>query len=173
MESVIFEILSKGVIISTNSSKFQKEASWLMEEENFESLNRTLNKIGLYLVGENGYFYLSKDLKADEEEKFFNSHKQLILAIAQLKKVFVHLDKGHKIKKSEFIKRFEAKKDEKIIKALFDTSDIIEVTDKLFNLLERFYVIENRGKKDEYFVLNSINYYLDIVDAISEGEVDE
>jgi len=173
MESVIFEILSKGVIISSNSSKFIKEATWLMEDENFNSLNNTLNKIGLYLIGENGYFYLSKDLKAEEEEKFFNSHKALILAIAQLKKVFVHLDKGHKIKKSEFIKRFEAKKDEKIIKALFDTDDLIEITDKLFNMLERNYVIEAKSKKDEYIVLNAINYYLDIVDAISEGEVNE
>jgi hypothetical protein len=173
MESIIFEILSKGVIISTNSSKFQKEASWLMDDDNFNSLNKILNKLGMYLVGENGYFYLSKDLKSDEEEKFFNSHKALILAIAQLKKVFVHLDKGHKIKKSEFIKRFESKKDEKIIKALFDTDDLIEITDKLFNMLERFYVIESKSKKDEYIVLNSINYYLDIVDAISEGEVDE
>ncbi len=172
MESVIFEILSKGVIISSNSSKFIKEATWLMEDENFNSLNKTLNRLGLYLVGENGYFYLSKDLKSDEEDKFFNAHKQLILAIAQLKKVFVHLDKGHKIKKSEFIKRFEAKKDDKIIKALFDTEDLMEITDKLFNMLEKNYVIESKSK-DEYLVLNAINYYLDIVDAISEGEVDE
>ncbi len=172
MESVIFEILSKGVIISSNSSKFIKEATWLMEDDNFDSLNKTLNRLGLYLVGENGYFYLSKDLKSDEEDKFFNAHKQLILAIAQLKKVFVHLDKGHKIKKSEFIKRFEAKKDDKIIKALFDTEDLMEITDKLFNMLEKNYVIESKSK-DEYLVLNAINYYLDIVDAISEGEVDE
>ena len=96
MESVIFEILSKGVIISSNSSKFIKEATWLMEDDNFDSLNKTLNRLGLYLVGENGYFYLSKDLKSDEEDKFFNAHKQLILAIAQFKKVFVHLDKGIK-----------------------------------------------------------------------------
>ena len=169
MESVIFEILSRGIIISSNSSKFHQEATWLMEDENFGKLNRTLNKIGLYLIGENGYFYLSKDLKPDEEEKFFNSHKALILAIAQLKKVFVHLDKGQKIKKSEFIKRFEIKKDEKIIKALFDTDDLMEITEKLFNLLERSYVIESKSK-DEYNVLNSINYYLDIVDAISEEE---
>ena len=172
MESVIFEILSKGVIISSNSSKFIKEATWLMEDENFNSLNKTLNRLGLYLVGENGYFYLSKDLKSEEEDRFFNAHKQVILAIAQLKKVFVHLDKGHKIKKSEFIKRFEIKKDDKIIKALFDTDDLIEITDKLFNMLEKNYVIEAKSK-DEYLVLNSINYYLDIVDAIGEGEVDE
>ncbi|WP_456480084.1 condensin complex protein MksE [Nautilia sp.] len=173
MESVIFDILSKGIIISANSSKFQKEATWLMEDENYESLNKTLNRLGLYLIGENGYFYISKDLKADEEEKFFNSHKQLVLAIAQLKKIFIHLDKGHKIKKSEFIKRFESKKDEKIIKTLFDTDDLMEITDKLFSLLERNFVIEKRSEKDEYLVLNALNYYLDIVDALSEGDGDE
>ena len=167
MEEMIFDILSKGVIISTNSSKFKNEAMYLLDEENFKSFNELLNRIGFYLVGENGYFYLSKDLKAEEEEKFFNSHKDVILAIAQLKKVFVHLDKGHKIKKSEFIKRFDSKKDEKIIKALFNTNDLIEITDKLFNLLEKNYVLEAKSK-DEYLILNSIDYYLDIVNSIEE-----
>jgi len=168
MEEVIFDVLSKGVIISLNSSKYKNEAMYLLDEDNFNSFNALLNRLGFYLVGENGYFYLSKELKADEEEKFFNSHKNVILAIAQLKKVFVHLDKGHKIKKSEFIKRFDSKKDEKIIKYLFNTDDLIEITDKLFNLLERNYVIESKNK-DEYLVLNAIDYYLDIVDLV-EGE---
>ena len=168
MEEVIFDVLSKGVIISLNSSKYKNEAMYLLDEDNFNSFNALLNRLGFYLVGENGYFYLSKELKADEEEKFFNSHKNVILAIAQLKKVFVHLDKGHKIKKSEFIKRFDSKKDEKIIKYLFNTDDLMEITDKLFNLLERNYVIESKNK-DEYLVLNAIDYYLDIVDLV-EGE---
>ncbi len=168
MEEVIFDVLSKGVIISLNSSKYKNEAMYLLDEDNFNSFNALLNRLGFYLVGENGYFYLSKELKADEEEKFFNSHKNVILAIAQLKKVFVHLDKGHKIKKSEFIKRFDSKKDEKIIKYLFNTNDLMEITEKLFNLLDRNYVIESKNK-DEYLVLNAIDYYLDIVDLV-EGE---
>jgi len=169
MEEIIFEILSKGVIISTNSSKYKDEAMYLLDEDNFNSFNALLNRLGFYLVGENGYFYLSKDLKADEEEKFFNAHKNVILAIAQLKKVFVHLDKGHKIKKSEFIKRFDSKKDEKIIKYLFNTEDLMEITEKLFNLLEKSDVLEVKSS-DEYLVLNAIDYYLDIVSSISEGE---
>ena len=48
----------------------------------------------------------------------------------------------------------------------------MEITEKLFNLLERNFVIESKST-DEYIVLNSINYYLDIVDALSEGEIDE
>jgi hypothetical protein len=170
MESVIFDILSKGIIISTNSSKFIKEARWLLDEENFNSFNSLLNRLGFYLVGERGYFYLSKELKSSEEEKFLNAHKNIILAIALLKRVFLHLDKGHKIKKSDFIKRFESKKDEAIVRALFDSDDLIEITDKLFNLLEKNYVLERVSKQDEYLVLNSIDYYLDIVDAIGDEE---
>jgi hypothetical protein len=169
MESVVFDVLSKGIIVSTNSSKYKEIASYLLDGENFNNFNSIISKLGFYLVGENGYFYLSKELSSTEEEKFFNSHKQVILAVAQLKKVFVHLDKGHKIKKSEFIKRFDSKKDEKIIKALFDTDDLMEITDKLFNLLERNFVLEAKSS-DEYIVLNSINYYLDIVNSISEAE---
>lgn len=168
MEEVIFDILSRGIIISLNSSKYKNEAMYLLDEDNFNSFNALLNRLGFYLIGENGYFYLSKDLKSDEEEKFFNAHKNIILAIAQLKKVFVHLDKGHKIKKSEFIKRFDSKKDEKIIKYLFNTDDLMEITEKLFNMLERNYVIEAKSQ-DEYLVLNAIDYYLDIVNSI-EGE---
>jgi hypothetical protein len=169
MESLVFDVLSRGIIVSTNSSKYKDIAAFLLDEENFNSFNSIVSKLGFYLVGENGYFYLSKDLSAGEEEKFFNSHKQLILAIAQLKKVFIHLDKGHKIKKTEFIKRFDSKKDEKIIKMLFDTDDLMEITDKLFNLLERNFVLEAKSS-DEYIVLNAINYYLDIVNSISEAE---
>jgi len=167
MEEAIFNILSKGIIISTNSSKYKNEAMYLLDEENFNSFNTLLNRLGFYLVGENGYFYLSKDLKADEEDKFFNAHKDVILAIAQLKKVFIHLDKGYKIKKSEFIKRFDSKKDEKIIKTLFNSDDVMEITDKLFNMLEKNFVVEAKSK-DEYLVLNAIDYYLDIVNMISE-----
>ena len=170
MEEIIFEILSKGVIVSTNSSKYKDEAMYLLDEDNFNSFNSLLNRLGFYLVGENGYFYLSKELKSDEEEKFFNAHKNVILAIAQLKKVFVHLDKGHKIKKSEFIKRFDSKKDEKIIKTLFNSDDVMEITDKLFNLLERNYVLESKSA-DEYLVLNAIDYYLDIVSLVSEESI--
>jgi len=167
MEEIIFNILSKGIIISTNSSKYKNEAMYLLDEENFSSFNNLLNRLGFYLIGENGYFYLSKDLKSDEEEKFFNTHKEIILAIAQLKKVFIHLDKGYKIKKSEFIKRFDSKKDEKIIKTLFKSDDIMEITEKLFHLLEKNYLLETKSK-DEYLVLNAIDYYLDIVNALSE-----
>ena len=167
MEEIIFNILSKGIIISTNSSKYKNEAMYLLDEENFSSFNNLLNRLGFYLIGENGYFYLSKDLKSDEEEKFFNTHKEIILAIAQLKKVFIHLDKGYKIKKSEFIKRFDSKKDEKIIKTLFKSDDIMEITEKLFHLLEKNYLLEAKSK-DEYLVLNAIDYYLDIVNALSE-----
>jgi hypothetical protein len=169
MEKLVFETLSKGIIVSMNSSKYKEIASYLSDEENFENFNKIIKRLGFYIVGENGYFYLTKNLKADEEERFFNSHKQVILAVSQLKKVFIHLEKGHMIKKSEFIKRFESKKDEKIINALFDTENIMEITEKFFNLLEKNFVLENIDK-DKYLVLNAIDYYFDIVKIISEAE---
>ena len=165
----VFEILSKGIIVSTNSKKYEKAARFLSIDENFEEFDKSVAKIGFYLVGENGYFYLSKPLKRDEEEKFFNSHKDVILAIALLKKLFVHLEASHRIKKSDFIVRIKSKLNEveDIIKALFKTTDIMEVNDKLFNLLEKNSVLENISG-EEYTVLNSVYYYLDIVEGISD-----
>ena len=165
----VFEVLSKGIIVSTNSKKYEKVAKFLSIDENFEEFDKTVAKLGFYLVGENGYFYLSKPLKRDEEEKFFNSHKDIILAIALMKRLFVHLDASHKIKKSDFIVRIKTKFDEveDISKALFKTTDIMEISDKLFNLLEKASVLENVSG-EEYMVLNSIYYYLDIVEGISD-----
>ena len=166
----VFEVLSKGIIVSSNSSKFSEVAYFLSDEDNFNELNYLVNKLGFYLVGENGYFYLSKELDSSEEEKFINNHKDIILAIAQLKKVFVHLDSGSEIKITEFIKRFDSKKDEKIIKHLFGNDDLKTIAEKLFNMLTRAFVLEQINN-DEYKVLNSIYYYLDIVEMI--GEEDE
>ena len=165
----VFEILSKGIIVSTNSKKYEKMAKYLSIDENFEEVDKAVAKIGFYLVGENGYFYLSKALKKEDEEKFFNSHKDIILAIALIKRLFVHLDASHKIKKSDFIVRIKTKFDEveDVVKALFKTTDIMEISDKLFNLLEKNSVIENISG-EEYIVLNSIYYYLDIVEGISD-----
>ncbi len=168
--SDVFEVLSKGVIVSLNSSKFEGVANYLIDDENFNELNSVVQKLGFYLVGENGYFYLTKSLNSEELDKFINHHKNIILAIAQLKKIFVHLDRGFILKKSEFIKRFDSKKDEDIIKFLFKTDDLIEIVDRLFLMLEKAYVIEKKSE-DEYLVLNSIYYYLNIVDMV--GEEDE
>jgi len=52
----VFEVLSKGVIISTNSKKYENFAKFLSIEENFEELDKAVAKLGFYLVGENGYF---------------------------------------------------------------------------------------------------------------------
>jgi len=165
----VFEVLSKGVIISTNSKKYENFAKFLSIEENFEELDKAVAKLGFYLVGENGYFYLTKPVSKDDEEKFFNHQKDLILALALLKKLFVHIDVGHKIKKSDFIVRIKSKFEEvkDISKVLFKSEDIIEISDKFFNLLERNGVIES-VTKDEYLVLNAMYYYLDIVEAIDE-----
>jgi hypothetical protein len=167
----VFEVLSKGYIISNNSKKFENYARFLSDDENFDELNRIVNKLGFYLVGENGYYYLSKPLSLEESDKFFNSHKDVILAIALVKRLFIHLDVSHKIKQSDFIIRYKDKEDsvKDIAKALFKSEDVMEIKDKLFNLLERNFVFE-RLTTDEYFVLNSFNYYVDIVESLGGSD---
>jgi len=167
-----FEVLIKGVIISNNSNKFLEIANFLAIEDNFYELEEIFNKIGYNLVAENGYFYISKKTKLskDEIESFFNMHKKIIVAISILKQLYPLIGVGDIIKQTEFISLFCKKEDNNLkqklnflIKADFKTQ-----VEEFFKLLERAFVIEKESSKDKdsFKVLNSLNYYVKIVESV-------
>ena len=81
----VFKVLSKGIMVSINSQKYLGEAKFLMIDENFDELSGILKKLGFTLVGENGYFYISKKEKLNDTEvhAFINTHKNIFIAIAR------------------------------------------------------------------------------------------
>jgi len=172
IKSQIFDTLSKGIIISINSDKYHDMANYLSIDENFEAFNEIINEIGYKVVGENGYFYLSKNerLENNEVENFIAFHKKTIVAIAVLKQIYPLIASGDIISFTNFIVEFEKKLNPDIedkLNYLFNSDKKTQI-EELFKLLEKNFIIEKVSLKDKnsYKVLNSINYFVKIVESV-------
>lgn len=177
-----FEILSQGKIISTNSSEHNELANMLLTDSFFEELDTLINKIGYRLMGESGYFYISKKAKlnATEQQLFINRNRDLIIGIAFLRQLYPRLDRGDIISFINTIVSYEnVKRDDSSIREKLSFPSYIKnredervMLELLFKHLEEKSVIEKvyESNTDKYKVLDSINYYLSIVDSIEIGD---
>ena len=172
LKSQIFDTLSKGIIISINSDKYHDMANFLNIDENFELFNETINEIGYKIVGENGYFYLSKNEKLEnmEVENFIAFHKKTIVAISILKQIYPLITSGDNMSFTDFIVEFEKKLNSDVedkLNFLFSSDKKTQI-EELFKLLEKNFIIEKVSHKDKnsYKVLNSINYFVKIVESV-------
>lgn len=169
----VFKVLSKGVMVSLKSKKYLDVADFLLIDENFDELSILLDKIGFKLNGENGYFYISKKETMTEAElhSFLQNHKNILVAVAILKQVLPYIDKGNTLKQTEFTYQYMQKDTinlEQKFEYIFGTRDLKDVVERFFELLEKAFVLERKDKdnKDEYMVLSSIEYYLNIVERV-------
>lgn len=169
----VFKVLSKGVMVSINSQKYLNEAKFLMIDENFDEMSELLKKLGFTLVGENGYFFISKKAKLNDSEvtSFMNSHKNLFIALAILKQLFPYIDRGAVLKQTEFTHILKQKDDislEQKLEYLFGTKDLLVAVEKFFDLLVKHNVLESKDSdsKDEYLVLSALEYYIKIVQSV-------
>jgi hypothetical protein len=168
LKAEVFNILLKGIIISINSAKYHKLANYLNVDENFEHFNDVLNQIGYEVIGENGYFYLIKKerLSNDEVENFINFHKKTIVAISILKQIYPLISANDTITITDFIGEFNKKINSNIqdkLNFLFNEDRKTQI-EELFKLFEKNFVFE-KIDKNSYKVLNSINYFIKIVES--------
>jgi hypothetical protein len=168
-----FEVLSKGIVVSLNSDRYFEIANFLNIDENFEIFDDIISAIGYQLIGENGYFYLSKNRRLDsgEMDSFISTHKKTIIAISILKEIYPLISAGDVISFVEFVKDMHTKESDLIqqkMHFLFDNLDEKSAGEEFFKLLERNFVIERINSKDKnsYKVLNSIGYFVNIVESI-------
>jgi len=171
----VFKVLSKGVMVSLNSSKYLEVAKFLNIDDNFEEFGALMDKLGFTLRGENGYFFMAKKEKMSEGElaSFLNSHKMVLIAIAILKQLFPLLEKGYILKQTDFITNYNQKNDPSLqqkMDYLFETKDLKNRTEQFFDLLKKNYCIEEQDSdsknKDTFIVLNAIEYYSKIVESV-------
>lgn len=180
-----FEILSKGKIISSNSSEYTELAHMLLTESFFNELSELLNQIGYRLIGENGYFYIAKrgKLNAKEQQEFINRHQESILYIAFLRYIYPRVDRGSIISLTETIAEYSnlKSKDSTIQERLIQFSSVKNREDEFSMLEHLFKYLKERNlfeqvtedNKDKYKVLDSINYYLSIVDSVETVDMGE
>jgi hypothetical protein len=171
--ATVFRTMTKGVIISRNSTKYGDIATFLLNDENYIAYENLLQELGYELNGENGYFYLSKSetLTSNEIDQFIQSHKEVFMLISILKQLLPHARSGSTIKYTEFIAEFEAKKDEHLEakwRYVFKESDLKQSSEKFFERLSREFILEkiDKNNKDTYLVLNSLDYYLSFLESM-------
>lgn len=177
-----FEILSQGKIVSTNSSQYSSLANMLLSDSFFNELNDLLNQIGYRLIGDSGYFYMAKKgkLNATEQQSFISRNRDLIVAIAFLRQLYPRLDRGNVISFTDTVGNYvNTKRDDSSIKDkliyfswIKNKEDEKGMMEQLFKHLEDKNIVEKveDSNTDKYKILDSINYYLSIVDSIEGGE---
>lgn len=176
----IFSLLSQGKIISLNSKEYQEYALYLANENNFDEVDSLVRKIGYNLVGENGYYYMSKKEQMDSKERiaFVKEHKDIILAIAIIRLLHPRKDRGASITFTETVAEYEAYKrnDFTILEKLKRLSSSKNHTnekamiEQMFLLLKKGNVIERISSDNDnnYKILDAIEYYISIVEKIEK-----
>jgi hypothetical protein len=177
-----FEILSQGRIVSSNSSQYSELANMLLNESFFNELNELIMQLGYKLIGESGYFYIAKRsrLNATEQQAFITKHRELIVGVSFLRHLYPRLDRGSVISYTETSANYSnTKKEDSSIKEkliyfswIKNKDDEKGMLEQLFKYLEDKNIIEkvHESNTDRYKILDSINYYLSIVDAVETGE---
>jgi hypothetical protein len=177
-----FDILSQGVIVSSNSSQYSELANMLLSDSFFNEVNEVINKIGFRLISESGYFYISKKAKLNtqEQQAFITRNRDLIVAISFLRQLYPRLDRGNVISFIDAVTNYGNTKINdssiqdklKYFSWLKNKEDEKGMLEQLFKHLEDKNIIERvqENNTDKYKVLDSINYYLSIVDSIEIGE---
>jgi len=178
----VFQELSRGRIISSNSNKDMEFSNLLINEDFFDEMNNAVDKIGYKLIGENGYYYLAKKgrLGVQEHNSFISSHKDTILAISFLTQLNSRLDKKSIISYVDIIATYSTLKvnDSSIREKLThitwmknkeDDRDMIE---QLFKNLEKVGIIEKIDERnsDRYKILDAYAYYISIIETLEKDD---
>ena len=172
----VFEILSQGKIISSNSKKYSEYTRHLMDDEIFDAFYEAASTLGYILHGEGGNFYLSKkgQMNKEEMEAYITKHKEAILAISILRQLRPQLDRGSYIVYTDLIHEYkmQEKEDSSIANRLNmlvsgkGNVDLKSAFDALFDRLRKFDLIERVGDhdQDKYKVLDAIDYYIKMIE---------
>jgi len=177
-----FEILSQGKIISSNSSNYSEISNMLLTDSFYNEVDELVQKIGYRLIEEAGYFYLAKKnkLNTTEQQNFIKKNSDLIIAISFLRQLYPRLDRGNSISFIDTVVNYgNIKRDDSSIRDklsyfswIKNKDDEKGMMEQLFKHLEDKNIIEKIqvSNTDKYKVLNSISYYLSIVDTVEKGE---
>jgi hypothetical protein len=178
----VFQELSKGRIISSNSNKDIEFSNLLINEDFFNEMNEVVDKIGYKLVGENGYYYIAKKgrLTTQEHNTFITAHKDTILAISFLTQLNSRLDKKSIISYMDTIATYVTlKSNDSTIKEklthlswMKNKEDDRDMIDQLFKNLEKVGVIEKLDEKnsDNYKILDAYAYYIAIIETLEKED---
>ena len=174
----IFEILSRGQFISSNSTKRYIRTLYnvIDEEENFEYLFNHFASINFILEKGDQYYYFSrKESKVNLERKLEIAYKWI--DILDFLKTFDHaFGPGFKFSPSEISIRLDVDVDLKtklngLKRFAPKKSSYIDIIRKIIDTLEKDHFVELEDEASETFkVLSSFNYLEELILTINIPE---
>lgn len=172
----VFENLSKGRFISSNSLD-RAQRQWYDDvEENFQDYYDFYAQIGYTLENGNGYCYFTRAMAKVDVENKISSLLKWIDYIAFLKTYNALFGSGFTFTQSDIVIQFSCNMELKnMISKLFPGKNSnAEKVDALIGELLREGFVEVENEIDErYKVLNSFSYIEDLVQCIEISEDDE
>lgn len=169
----IFNILSKGGFISSNSVSTQVKRLYDAIEEDLPDYYDYYKGIGFYLEGGDGYYYFTrKESKVDLERKL-EAIQKWIDYLSFLKTYHSAFGPGFLFRAADIEIQIgcDIELKEKATKLFSDKKKYDEVVGKLLKELESIGLIEKENELDgTYKVLSAFHYMEDLVDCITISE---
>ena len=169
----IFNILSKGGFISSNSVSTQVKRLYDAIEEDLPDYYDYYKGIGFSLEGGDGYYYfVRKETKVDLERKLEAAQKWIDY-LRFLKTYHSAFGPGFLFRAadSEIQIGCDIELKEKAVKLFADKKKFDEVVAKLLKELENMGLIEKENELDgTYKVLTAFHYIEDLIDCITISE---
>lgn len=169
----IFNILSKGGFISSNSVSSQVKRLYDAVEEDLTDYYDYYKGIGFYLEGGDGYYYfVRKEAKADLERKLEAACKWIDY-LSFLKTYHSAFGPGFLFRAADIEIQMgcDMELKEKATKLFSDKKKHDEIVAKLIKDLESMNFVEKENELDgTYKVLTSFHYMEDLVDCITISE---
>ncbi len=174
----IFETLSKGGFISSNSSNAEMSDLYNSVSENFDALEEYFGAIGFRLEAGNDYFHFTRfEIKAEMERKLENAYKWIDL-LDFFKTYNPSFGPGLKLSPSSIAEQCKVNSELKLkldgMKKMTGEDNLPARIRKLLETLEKddFVEIENEDL-DSWKVLDSIHYLERLVELINIPSDDE
>ena len=166
----IFEILSKGGVISQNSISQQRSLLYDAIEDDFRQYQEYFEGIGFLLEGGNGYYYFSRQETKVELEDKVQRLAAWIDRLDFLKTFNTAFGSGFSFRKSNILEEFssdiELKEKARHIYTDLKTND--EKMDKLIGDMERLGFVELENELDgTYKVTAAFHYIEELIDCLT------
>lgn len=169
----IFNILSRGGFISSNSVSTQVKRYYDIIEEDFPDYYDYYKGIGLYLEGGDGYYYFTrKEVKVDLERKLEAAQRWIDYLIF-MKTYHSAFGPGFLFRAADIEIQIgcDLELKEMAAKLFSDKKKHEEVVAKLMAELEKMGFIEKENEVDgTYKVLSAFRYMEELVDCITISE---
>ena len=169
----IFNILSKGGFISSNSVSTQVKRLYDAIEEDLPDYYDYYKGIRFYLEGGDGYYYfVRKETKVDLERKLEAAQKWIDY-LSFLKTYHSAFGPGFLFRAADIEIQIgcDIELKEKAVKLFADKKKFDEVVAKLLKELENMGLIEKENELDgTYKVLTAFHYIEDLIDCITISE---